>query len=72
MFLQTVQVNAAWKDSPLKEIRDQLLLLSQYLSIIDECNKNIGMQNPIKFTTPYLEVDKFLHFIKNFYNNHMF
>ncbi|KAH0947663.1 hypothetical protein HN011_011691 [Eciton burchellii] len=55
--LLTVQVNAAWKDSPLKEIRSQLLLLSQYLSIIDECNKNIGMQNPIEFTTPYLEED---------------
>ncbi|XP_012529690.1 protein zwilch homolog isoform X2 [Monomorium pharaonis] len=45
------QINAGWKDSPLKELKDQLLLLIQYLSAIDECKKNIGLQNPIKFTS---------------------
>ncbi|XP_071561375.1 protein zwilch homolog [Temnothorax nylanderi] len=49
------QINAGWKDSPLKELRDQLFLLIQYLSTIDECKKNMGVQNPIKFTTPYSE-----------------
>lgn len=51
------QVNPAWKDSPLKEMRSQLLLLSRYLSVIDEYNKNIGTQAPIKIQTPYLEED---------------
>ncbi|XP_014470654.1 PREDICTED: protein zwilch homolog [Dinoponera quadriceps] len=50
-----VQVNTAWKDSLLKEQRSQLLLLSQYLLIIDEYQKNSGQQNSVKFTTPYLE-----------------
>ncbi|KAL0102446.1 hypothetical protein PUN28_018012 [Cardiocondyla obscurior] len=50
-----VQVNAGWKNSPLKDLRDQLFLLIQYLSTIDECKKNIGLQIPIKFTTPYSE-----------------
>ncbi|XP_077274476.1 protein zwilch homolog isoform X2 [Temnothorax americanus] len=49
------QINAGWKDSLLKELRDQLFLLIQYLSTIDECKKNMGVQNPIKFTTPYSE-----------------
>ncbi|KAG5317588.1 ZWILC protein, partial [Pseudoatta argentina] len=49
------QINAEWKDSLLKELRDQLFLLSQYLSIIDECKKNIGLQNSIIFTTTYSE-----------------
>ncbi|KAM0737244.1 Protein zwilch-like protein [Formica fusca] len=47
------QINAGWKNSSLKELRCQLLLLIQYLSIIDEYKKNIGMQKPIKFSTPY-------------------
>ncbi|RLU22797.1 hypothetical protein DMN91_005075 [Ooceraea biroi] len=51
------QINAGWKGSPLKDLRSQLLLLDQYLLTIDECNKNIGIQNPIKFATPYLEED---------------
>ncbi|XP_011875656.1 PREDICTED: protein zwilch homolog isoform X2 [Vollenhovia emeryi] len=51
----TAQINAGWKDSPMKELRDQLLLLVQYLSAIDEYRKNIGLQDPIKFTTPYSE-----------------
>lgn len=51
----TAQINAGWKDSPLKELRDQLFLLVEYLSTIDECKKNIGLQNPIKFTMPYSE-----------------
>ncbi|KAG5312153.1 ZWILC protein, partial [Acromyrmex insinuator] len=54
-FLQIAQINAEWKDSLLKELRDQLFLLSQYLSIIDECKKNIGLQNSIIFTTTYSE-----------------
>ncbi|XP_018365245.1 PREDICTED: protein zwilch homolog [Trachymyrmex cornetzi] len=45
------QINAEWKDSLLKELRDQLFLLSQYLSTIDECKKNVGLQNSIIFTT---------------------
>ncbi|KYM80328.1 Protein zwilch like protein [Atta colombica] len=49
------QINAEWKNSLLKELRDQLFLLSQYLSIIDECKKNIGLQNSIIFTTSYSE-----------------
>jgi len=48
-----------------------LLLLVQYLSIIDELKKNIGLQNPIKFSTPHLEVDGFSCHLKcslyNFY-----
>lgn len=56
ILLQTIQANASWKDSLLKEQRSQLLLLAQYLSIIDEYQKDIGLQNAIKFTTPYLEV----------------
>lgn len=40
----------------MKEQRCQLLLLTQYLSIIDDYQKNIGLQHSIKFTTPYLEV----------------
>lgn len=59
-FMQRAQVNPAWKDSPLKEMRSQLLLLSRYLSVIDEYNKNIGTQAPIKIQTPYLEVGKSL------------
>ncbi|XP_011157932.2 protein zwilch homolog isoform X2 [Solenopsis invicta] len=47
------QINAGWKDSLLKELRSQLFLLIQYLSAIDECKKNIGLQNPIIFTTPH-------------------
>ncbi|XP_072745144.1 protein zwilch homolog [Anoplolepis gracilipes] len=47
------QINAGWKNSSLKELRCQLLLLSQYLSIIDEYKKNIEMQKPIKFSTSY-------------------
>ncbi|KAG5325949.1 ZWILC protein, partial [Acromyrmex heyeri] len=43
------------QNSLLKELRDQLFLLSQYLSIIDECKKNIGLQNSIIFTTTYSE-----------------
>ncbi|XP_032682691.1 uncharacterized protein LOC116849548 [Odontomachus brunneus] len=50
-----IQTNASWKDSPLKEQRSQLLLLSQYLLIIDEYQKNIRLQNSVKFTTSYLE-----------------
>ncbi|EFN78936.1 hypothetical protein EAI_12208 [Harpegnathos saltator] len=50
-----VQANAGWKDSPLKEQRSQLLLLTHYLLIIDEYKKNIALQNSIKFITPYLE-----------------
>ncbi|KYN39034.1 Protein zwilch like protein [Trachymyrmex septentrionalis] len=49
------QINAEWKDSLLKELRDQLFLLSQYLAIINECKKNIGLQNSIIFTTSYSE-----------------
>ncbi|XP_012233445.1 protein zwilch homolog [Linepithema humile] len=49
------EINAGWKNSPLKGIRNELLLLVQYLSIIDELKKNIGLQKPIKFSTPYLE-----------------
>ena len=60
-YLQIAQINAEWKNSLLKELRDQLFLLSQYLSIIDECKKNIGLQNSIIFTTSYSEVNRFLH-----------
>lgn len=49
------EINAGWKDSPLKELRNQLFLLIQYLSTIDECKKSIGLQNSIEFTTPYSE-----------------
>ncbi|KAL6425229.1 hypothetical protein ACFW04_009462 [Cataglyphis niger] len=47
------QINAGWKNSFLKELRCQLLLLVQYLSIIEEYKKNIQMQKPMKFSTPY-------------------
>ncbi|XP_018404406.1 PREDICTED: protein zwilch homolog [Cyphomyrmex costatus] len=49
------QINAEWKNSLLKELRDQLFLLSQYLSTIDECKKNLGLQHSTIFTTLYLE-----------------
>ncbi|KYQ57370.1 Protein zwilch like protein [Trachymyrmex zeteki] len=62
------QINAEWKDSLLKELRDQLFLLSQYLSMIDECKKNIGLQNSIIFTSYSEEhdiINEKLHLLLN-------
>ncbi|XP_020300082.1 protein zwilch homolog [Pseudomyrmex gracilis] len=54
--IMTVEINTEWKNSSLTEIRDQLLLLMKYLSIIDECNNNIGrLQDPIRFAVPCVQ-----------------
>ncbi|XP_076628981.1 protein zwilch homolog [Colletes latitarsis] len=56
-----VQVVTGSKISPLKELWTQLLLLNQYLNIIEEYNKNVTsnistlLEFPHDFTSPYKE-----------------